>query len=95
MKKHSAYTLNRAKRTAFGRILRRLFGEQAGAVMMEYVVLGVLLVAAVVGAVVYFGKGITNDLEIMTDATTSPEQAVETRKTNIEDNEKNLIKVYG
>lgn len=54
--KKSLLRVARAKRTAFGRFLCRLLGDQAGAVMMEYVVLAVLLVAATVGIVVLFGR---------------------------------------
>ena len=55
----------RAKRTAFGRFVCRLVGDTAGAVMMEYVVLGVLVVAAVVGLVVAFGDTIGEGLKVM------------------------------
>ena len=61
-------SLARAKRTAFGRFLCRLLGDNAGAVMMEYVVLGVLVVAAVVGIVIAFGGGIKDSFKIMLDA---------------------------
>ena len=58
MKKPSKFALKRAKSTIVGRIVCRLIGDQAGAVLMEYVVLGVLVVAAVVGLVVAFGDQI-------------------------------------
>ncbi|MGN0833638.1 MAG: hypothetical protein ACI4RD_08340 [Kiritimatiellia bacterium] len=48
--------IQRAKRSALGRVLCRLAGDAAGAVMMEYIVLAVLLVAATVGIVVLFGR---------------------------------------
>lgn len=48
----------RAKRTRFGRMLCRLAGDNAGAVMMEYVVLALLICAAVVGVVMIFGDQI-------------------------------------
>ena len=54
------------QKTLLGRTLRRLAGEEKGAVMMEYVVLGVLLVAAVVGAVIVFSRGTGNACDIMT-----------------------------
>ena len=57
--------IERAKRTLFGRIVCRLLGEQTGAVLMEYVVLGVLVVAAVVGAVIMFGGTISNAFATM------------------------------
>lgn len=54
-KSKQALLIARAKRTALGRFLCRLAGDNAGAVMMEYVVLGVMVVAAVVGLVLLFG----------------------------------------
>lgn len=53
-----ALLIARAKRTALGRFLCRLAGDNAGAVMMEYVVLGVMVVAAVVAIVMLFGQQI-------------------------------------
>ena len=47
--------LERMKRTRMGRMIRRLFGEERGAVMMEYVILAVLIAAAAVVAVAMFG----------------------------------------
>lgn len=51
-----------------GRALRRLAGEEKGAVMMEYVVLAVLLVAAVVGAVMAFSGRISNQFRAAGEA---------------------------
>ena len=48
--------LARAKRTALGRFLCRLFGDEIGQGLMEWVVLAVLLVAAAVGTVILFGR---------------------------------------
>ena len=41
-----------------GKTLRRFFGEEKGAVMMEYVIVAVLIAAACVVAVAMFGKTI-------------------------------------
>lgn len=73
--------LARAKRTAFGRFLCRLAGDTAGAVMMEYVVLGVLIVAAVVGLVVAFGGTIGSAFETMSKAIFSPKDAPNTAES--------------
>ncbi len=48
--------------------MARLFGEESGAVMMEYVVLASLLVAAVVGAVIIFGNRIRSGVNASTQA---------------------------
>ncbi len=58
----------KAKQTRFGRFLCRLFGDQRGAVMMEYVVLGVLVVAAAVAIVLVFGEQIRNSFDKMIKA---------------------------
>ncbi|MBP5672759.1 MAG: hypothetical protein J6X49_10235 [Victivallales bacterium] len=50
--------LERAKRNAFGRILCRVLGDDKGAVAMEYVVIALLVAAAVVGLVMVFGRNI-------------------------------------
>lgn len=81
MKKTSKFMVARARRTMFGRAVCRLLGDQTGAVLMEYVVLGVLLVAAVVGAVVMFGEDIVGAFKVMGKAIFSPGQA-QTEHTN-------------
>lgn len=48
-----------AKRALLGRVLRRLLGEEKGAVMMEYIVVGLLIAAACVLAVAFFGSTVT------------------------------------
>jgi len=50
--------LERAKRNAFGRMLCRVLGDDKGAVAMEYVVIALLVAAAVVGLVTVFGRNI-------------------------------------
>lgn len=55
----------KAKQTRFGRFLCRLFGDERGAVMMEYVVLGVLVVAAAVALVMVFSKSLRHKLGVM------------------------------
>lgn len=40
----------------FGKHLRRLVGEDAGAVMMEYVIVAVLVAAAAVVGIIYFSR---------------------------------------
>lgn len=54
----------------FGKILRRLVGEEAGAVMMEYVILAVLIAAAAVVAIAYFGRTVTSEANVASIAMT-------------------------
>ncbi len=69
-----------------GRIIARLAGEEKGAVMMEYVVLAVLLVAGVVAAVMAFGGKLINQFYAAGQATSGETAAaantVNTGKTN-------------
>ena len=45
----------KAKNSFLGRVLRRLLGEETGAVMMEYIVVALLIAAVAVVAVSAFG----------------------------------------
>lgn len=56
------------KATRAGRAMTRLFGEEKGAVLMEYVVLGVLILAAVVGIVIAIGNRISDNGKIIIKA---------------------------
>ena len=55
-------------KTRFGRILRRLAGENKGAVMMEYVMLGVLIAAACVGAAYMLSSAFRDGMTTMATA---------------------------
>ncbi|MBR4716936.1 MAG: Flp family type IVb pilin [Lentisphaeria bacterium] len=55
-----ALHFNRAKKSLCGRVLRRLLGEEKGAVAMEYIVIALLVAAAVVGLVMVFGGNLRN-----------------------------------
>ncbi len=56
--------IRKLKNTRFGRIVRRVLGEEKGAVAMEYVVLAVLIAAAIVVAVAVFGKTIVGMFDV-------------------------------
>ena len=64
------------KKSRFGRVLRRLAGERKGAVLMEYVMLGALIAAAVVGAVFMMAHAITNSGNTVAAAITGSGQQV-------------------
>ena len=53
----------RAKKSLCGRVLRRIAGEESGAVAMEYIVIALLVAAAVVGLVMGFGGNLRNMLD--------------------------------
>lgn len=54
-KKINSIRIRRAKRTRLGKVLCRLAGEETGAVMMEYVIVAVMIAAAVALGCYYFG----------------------------------------
>ena len=74
--------IQRAKRTMLGRTLCRLAGDRTGAVMMEYVILGVMIAAAATLAVIYFGREIVGNIAVMTHATVGRTTAAETSAGN-------------
>lgn len=66
-----ALHFNRAKKSLCGRVLRRLLGEEKGAVAMEYIVIALLVAAAVVGLVMVFGGNLRNMLDKTNQTMTS------------------------
>ena len=60
--------LARAKSTALGRFICRLFGDEVGQGMMEYVIIGTLVVAAVVAIAIAFSDGLQNRFKVMLEA---------------------------
>ena len=70
----------RAKRTRFGRMLCRLAGDNVGAVMMEYVVLALLICAAVVGVVMIFGDQIAGMFKTASIAASGDTSAAATHR---------------
>ena len=59
-----ASLLGKAGNSRFGRLLKRTLGDKTGGVMMEYVILAVLIAAAVVVAVAMFGKTIVGMFDV-------------------------------
>ena len=62
--------INKMKNSAFGKFLRRVAGEETGAVMMEYVIVAVLVAAAAVLAIAYFGRTVTSEANVASIAMT-------------------------
>ena len=56
------------KNSKAGRIICRLLGEETGATMMEYVILAVMIAAAVTVAAIYFGSAAKDQINVATDA---------------------------
>ena len=66
------------RKTRLGRMMQRLMGDRAGGVLMEYVVLGLLVVAAVAVAVIGFGDTIKQAFYAMSRTTTGDPAAART-----------------
>ena len=60
--------IKRIANSQFGRVLKRIVGEETGAVLMEYVILAVMIAAAAVVAVIYFGQTAAKQTVAATDA---------------------------
>ena len=78
----SSIRIRRAKRTLLGRVLCRLAGEEKGAVMMEYVIVAVMIAAAVAMGAYFFGKDILNMFGVAGAAATGDNQAAETQSAS-------------
>ena len=72
--------LERMKHSRLGRFLCRVMGETQGAVMMEYVIIAVLIAAAVVVAVIMFGKNVSKEMNVATQAMSDAKGAETSQK---------------
>ena len=77
--------LQRAKRTKLGRFLCAILGDQCGAVAMEYVVIALLVAAAVVGIVMVFGSRIANMFTQSTKALATEEKDMATLAKEVQE----------
>lgn len=70
--------VGRMRRHLLGRVVCRLLGDERGQAMMEYVIIAVLIAAAAVAAVAYFGKDIVAMFNVAGKAATGNAQAAGT-----------------
>lgn len=66
------------KNNKFARVLKRLLGEEVGATMMEYVILAVMIAAAVTAAAIYFGNSAKNQMHVAGSAMVGDTKDAET-----------------
>lgn len=64
----------------FGRIVRRMLGEETGAVMMEYVIIAVLIAAAVAVGAWYFGRSVNNEFRVASHAVVADDTEANTQQ---------------
>ena len=74
--------LDRWKKSAVGRMIVKLLGEERGAVMMEYVIIAVLIAAACVVAVAMFGKTIVGMFDTAAHGATGDHSGAKTTLDN-------------
>ena len=76
--------MKKMKDSMLGKALRRLVGEESGAVMMEYVILAVLIAAAAVVAIAYFGKTVTSEANVAATAMTGKGNASSDQQQSVQ-----------
>lgn len=77
--------LKKATNSFVGRILRRLLGEEKGAVMMEYIVVGLLIAAACIVAVGVFGNMTSGMFATLTGYMTNQKENADATLENVQD----------
>jgi len=82
--------VERAKKTALGKIICRVMGEETGAVMMEYVIVAVMIGAIVVVGAWLFGAQILNMFGIGGDSMIGHNDRAEQRSEDVRDNKTNV-----
>lgn len=65
--------MKRLQNSRLRKVVCRMFGNKTGGVMMEYVILAVLIAAAVVVAVAMFGKTLVGMFDVAGKAVTTRE----------------------
>ena len=78
--------INKIKQSRFGRIVCRMFGEERGAVMMEYVIVAVLIAAAVAVGAWYFGRSVNNEFRVASHAVVGDDSAANTQQAAAQGN---------
>lgn len=80
--------IEKIKNSKFGKILRRFVGEESGQAMMEYVIIAVLIAAAVAVGVWYFGRSVNNELRVASDGVTGNDIQAQADQKKAQDNVK-------
>lgn len=81
-----SYLKKVATKSFVGRVLRRLLGEEKGTVMMEYIVVGLLVVAAAVVAVAVFGDALVDMFNVLGHVVVNKKDTAVTKLVEIQGN---------
>ena len=84
--KEKTMNINKIKQSRFGRIVCRMFGEERGAVMMEYVIVAVLIAAAVAVGAWYFGRSVNNEFRVASHGVTGDDISAQEAQDNAQKN---------
>lgn len=84
--------LKKAANCFAGRVLRRLLGEEKGVVMMEYIIVGLLIAAACVIAVAFFGHNITGMFGSLGSSVQGNPQAADEQQQKMQRNQDDNVK---
>ena len=76
--------LKKATNSFVGRVLRRLLGEENGAVMMEYIVIALLIAAAAIVAVGVFGNMTSGMFATLTGYLTNQKETSDARLQTVQ-----------
>lgn len=87
--------VGRMRRHLLGRVVCRLLGDERGQAMMEYVIIAVLIAAAAVAAVAYFGKDIVAMFNVAGSAATGDAKTAEQGRQDAAGEEKGAKKFAG
>ena len=82
---------NRMKKSVLGRVFCRLVGEDRGAVMMEYIIVAVLIAAAVAAGVAYFGQDLVEMFGVAGRAATGDIDKASSERSTVSGNTKTRI----
>lgn len=80
--------IEKIKTSKFGRLVCRVLGEETGAVMMEYVIIAVLIAAAVAVGAWYFGRSVNNEFRVASDGVTGNDTQAQIDQKKAQDNVK-------
>lgn len=74
--------ISKIRKSRFGRLICRVFGEESGQAMMEYVIIAVLIAAACAVGVWYFGRSVNNEMRVASHGVTGDDTQAQAMQQN-------------